>query len=162
MWISVSRADTILADDSEARVEVWSALNDDDKGALIGRASNRLELVPFVTDAITQPDGAYSVRAHGRFVGGYVPDANGDIITTQPIPNVLAMGCAQLARWYHDNPDAELDQVEGLPDQSLVADLPVEVRSAIWPYLTDEAKTGRLVAVDPAPVRPTARPLVYV
>ena len=165
MWISVSRADDILADDSEARAEVWSALTDSDKGAFIGRASNRLELVPFVTDDITQPDGTYSVRAHGRFVAGFVPDANGAIITTQRIPVVLATACALLARWYADNPDADLEFLSGgLNQDSLIADLPLEVRSAVWPYLIEEAKPGALREVTQPDLsgRPAALPLVYV
>ena len=79
------------------------------------------------------------------------------------------MGCALLARHYADNPDIELDQATGgLAGDSLIADLPLDVQSAVWPYLTDEAKGRNVLAVlrgrtvEPDPARPLARPLTYL
>ena len=85
-----------------------------DKLAILGRASQRLELVPFGTDEVLEGDGGYSVRPYGRFVDGLEPDAMGAGVATEPIPYVLGVACALLARWYSDNPDVELDQASGL------------------------------------------------
>ena len=161
-WITVEQADTILASDTGDRAAIWTDLADDAKTALLGRASNRLELCPFDSDDVSD------AREHGRYIDGQVPDADGTA-TDAAIPRVLAIGCALLARHYADNPDIELDQATGALDrESLIADLPLSVQSAIWPYVTDEAKGRNVLAVlrgrtvEPDGDRPVARPLTYV
>ena len=167
-WITITQADTILASDVGERAAVWTDLGDAEKGALLGRASNRLELVPFTTDAVLGADGGYSGRTFGRFVDGAVPDANGTPIPAQPIPTVLGIAVALLARFFADNVDIDLEQATGLTQDSLIADLPLEVRSAVWPYIIDEAKGRGVLSVLRGGVegavsdRDAAQTLVYV
>lgn len=133
MWITRSTMNQLLSE------EGYAQLNGDTH---LVKASRRLESVPFLTDRIN-PDGTLHDRPHGRFMNGFVPDSQGNPIMEQPIPTVLASAVAYLAHWYLEFPlNQDLHHLE-LNDSNtspFIADLPLRVQNALWPYLSNEAK----------------------
>ena len=114
MYITVAQADVYFAG-STRQVE-WGAVTD--KEALIKRASQRIEAIPFKTDT--------GNRTADRYVNG------------ENVPNKILIATAELSLWYNTN---RLDQNTALEedvDNSLspfVSDLPMVVQNALFIYL---------------------------
>lgn len=163
MWITVAQSDEVL----EGTNRGWDDVSDADKALHIKRSSNRLELVPFSFESSLQGDGVPAGRPHGRYVNGFATDATGTAVSSQPIPAVMKIACAELALWYSLNPRSELNEIdEGLADDqytAFIADLPIAVRSALWEFLPEQVRgtsdTGAGSAT--VTVRAMARELVF-
>jgi len=84
-------------------------------------------------------------------VNGFVPDSEGNPITDQPIPFALEDAVAFLAHFYRQfSVQDSLANLEGLETATspFIADLPIRVQNAIWPYLSAEAKGVAFINTD--------------
>ena len=155
-YITLLAADEIIGNYGDA---TWATYSDDEKMAFISRASDRIESLPFKLDT-TEGSGfldntavRYSVRP--RFHQGYFTKLEKatrrpKAIPTDPnllqefklIPADLELAVAKLTLHYARNPlqsyydtyaatDTELTLGHGLND------LPLDVQTALIPYLTD-------------------------
>ena len=172
-WITVAQADTILV--GASLDELWRPVADANKLKHVQGATNRLEAIPFKSDA-QNAAGLYLPRLYGRYVDGFVPDGVG-AVTAQPIPPVLAYAVAFLAAFLQQHPVDDFKFEEGIADtlSAHLQGIPIEVQRAIWSYIIDEYKgidflsalTEEAVAAaeeagDPARIPPLARPIDYV
>ena len=130
----------------------------------IERASRRIDAIPF-KEALPVP----------RFKDGFYANSAG-AITAVPMPDALQVATAFLALSYATDPnlDSTLLGSEGSIENSLamiLADLPLRVQAALYPYITDELKRGenqytqleiaRINKSQSESVRSTATSIVY-
>ena len=141
-WITTTRANQIA--DARGDVPFKDAGTNQKKKAL-EMASDRLNLVPFKNERHFNADGSMANTGHfqyGRFVDGFSVNANGQTIPTQRIPIPLESAVYDLAAFYFENPNVELNQVDVDSEiPVLLRDIPSHVVLGIWPYMDDSIKS---------------------
>ena len=136
-YLTTAQATAIL--EAEGNTRTWGSLSSTDKGRMVEKATRRIESIPF------RMDEELGYRDHERFLDGKYTDSNGAAIADQTMPKDLQIATATLARWYSDNENVEDITVgEGdIADDSLtpfMQDIPISIQTALWNYLSDEAK----------------------
>ena len=152
-YITLARCDDILSASGETG---WFNYRDTEKTGFIVRASDRIESLPFKLDATESssfPDNVPNrYFSRPRFNEGFYSffDDDGGLTspstdsdhTQEPIPADLELAVARLALHYARNPLSSYydTSVATTPETSIGAgldDLPLEVQTALYPYLTD-------------------------
>ena len=127
MYISLATADGLIAAENEN--EGWSTLSAVMRTAYITKATNRIEIIPFIDDA-GKARPRYSINP----------------VSSPAIPNALKLATAYLSVWYARNPHISQVSSKGFDDEvegiDILSDIPVNVRSALWPYIDDTIKGG--------------------
>lgn len=149
MYITRTQADTIL--EAQGYDDQWSEKSDTEKDEYIQRASDRIDAIPFNID-LEIP----------RFKDGNYAAFNGEMVSGQTMPYDLQVATAVLAGWYVLNPhvDDVLLPTEGTQAAAIspfMADLPLRVQTALYPYLTEEAKGTQYLFADANRRRVNAR-----
>lgn len=140
-YITTAQADDIIQDTGNTLG--WGGLREGEKEGFVQRASNRLEVIPFISDDQGLSAGGYHTRP--RFVNGFKSKPASDE-NTYPIEPNLAIAVAQLALFYARNPNQGYHQLRDFDtDRSPLRDLPIEVRNALLPYLPAPLKNAEQV-----------------
>ena len=117
-YITTARANDILVTSGDT--SDWATATAVDQDEAVQRASNRIEVIPFVDD-----DTAYAVRP--RYTDGVA--GGGD-----SIPSAIELAVALLAAFYIRRPLVGYREPRAQSEGPLY-DLPEEVRNALWKYL---------------------------
>ena len=149
-YITIERADSLIS--AEGGPTEWSSLQNTDKQKILERATRRLETIPFADDSLYQ---------RPRWTNGIKTGSD----PSESIPYALEISTSLLSVHYALNPLSEYRDVPGISEglSNPIADLPISVQTAIWPYLSVEMKAeiNPVTAEKKFQERPKARAISY-
>ena len=139
-YITLDYANDILAPDGDATA--WADLSGAGKLAALDKASRRIETIPFEADSSQFPVGYHSRPRYSMNIKADPPSNDAPLLLR--IAHPLAIAVAMLAMHYARRPYADTPVLPKSSDDALaksIADMPLVVQSAIWPYMSIEART---------------------